>query len=154
MRQQLQKLFLFDLWSTTQLTNQIIKSAPFKEQKSTTALLSHIINAQKIWFYRIIRIEEESVPLWHEYELNQMLKEAKSSHQMWIDLIGDHDFDPETFITYKNSAGTPFKNSVSDIARHLIIHGQHHRAQISLLLRQSGIAPPPTDYIFYLRQKK
>lgn len=152
MRQQLQKLFTFDLWCTRQLTKLILKSVPFKGQEASTAFLSHIINSQQIWFYRIIQIEEAPVDRWHEYDLKEIVKEAKSAHQMWIDLIGDHDLDLDTTITYQTSKGVTHQNTVSEISQHLIIHGQHHRAQISLLLRQSGITPPSIDYIHYLRR--
>ena len=54
-------------------------------------------------------------------------------------------------VDYSNSKGVVFSNDVVDILQHLIIHGQHHRAQIALLLRQNGIEPPTTDYIFYIR---
>jgi uncharacterized damage-inducible protein DinB len=54
-------------------------------------------------------------------------------------------------IVYKNSKGTVFNNTVEEILVHLTIHGQHHRAQIANLLRQSGIEPPATDIIFFLR---
>lgn len=151
-RQQLQKLFTFDLWCTRQLTRFILKSAPFKGQESSSAFLSHIINSQRIWFFRIIQIEEAPVDRWREYNLKEIVKEAKSAHQMWIDLIGDHDLDLDTVITYRTSRGTTHRNTVLEISQHLIIHGQHHRAQISLLLRQSGILPPPTDFIHYLRR--
>ncbi|MFB3133724.1 MAG: DinB family protein [Rhodothermales bacterium] len=38
-----------------------------------------------------------------------------------------------------------------EILLHVIIHGQHHRAQIATCLRQHGHTPPPTDCIIFTR---
>ncbi|MEX0845990.1 MAG: DinB family protein, partial [Balneolaceae bacterium] len=54
-------------------------------------------------------------------------------------------------IEYSNSKGVTFRNSVEEILMHIVIHGQHHRAQIAKLLRKTGITPPVTDFIFFLR---
>lgn len=150
-RQSIQRLFIFDLWCTRKLTDFIRDSSEFREQASTTAFLSHIINAQRIWFNRVIDIKTADTDPWHEYPIDDIKQEAKSVHKLWIDLIGDHDMDMDARIVYQNSAGMNFVNSFSEICQHLILHGQHHRAQISLLLSRSGIKPPPIDYIHYLR---
>lgn len=150
-RQQLQRLFLFDLWCTRKLTDSLINNSNFKDKAACSAFLSHIINAQRIWFYRVVRLDIDDTLPWDEHLLNEIKKEAKSANQLWIDLIGDHDMDLETVIHYQNNAGNNFQNRVMDICHHLIIHGQHHRAQISLLMRRAGITPPPTDFIHYLR---
>lgn len=153
-RRQLQRLFLFDLWCTRKLTGVLENNGNFEEKPACSAFLSHIVNAQKLWFYRVVRLGIEDVDPWEEFLLNDLKEEAKSVSQLWIDLIGDHEMDLETVIHYQNSSGFSFQNRVLDICHHLIIHGQHHRAQISLLLRRSGIAPPPTDYIHYLRSSE
>lgn len=53
-------------------------------------------------------------------------------------------------ITHQNSKGEEFKNIAGDILTHLVIHGQHQRAQIARVFRQAGKNPPGTDYIFFL----
>lgn len=151
-RQQLQKLFQFDLWCTQKLTDFISETGSFKERSACVAFLSHIINAQQIWFGRIVETKVCNFDIWTEHDIEDIINEAKLSHQMWLDLIGDHEMDLDTVIYYRNSKQVNFKSSFIDICNHLIIHGQHHRAQISLLLRRSGIAPPPIDYIHYTRK--
>lgn len=150
-RQQLQQLFGFDLWCSRKIADHLTESGPFTEKAACKALLSHIINSQKIWFYRVVSLDDLQPGPWEEYAPEDLKKEAKSANQLWIDLIGDHELDLESIIHYQNSAGNHFKNSVIDICHHLVIHGQHHRAQISLLMRQGGVEPLPTDYIHYQR---
>lgn len=151
-RQSIQQLFIFDLWCTRKLTDLIKESGDFRERASCTTFLSHIINAQRIWFDRVIDLDISDAQPWDELDIDIIKKEAKEVHQLWIDLIGDHEMDLNAHIIYKNSAGMNFINTFAEICNHLILHGQHHRAQISLLVSRSGIKPPSIDYIHYLRK--
>lgn len=150
-RQKIQRLFIFDFWCSRKLSDFLTNQAPFDDQPACTAFLSHIINAQYIWYDRVLRDSHSNTELWHEYELAAIKREASKIHKKWIALIGDHDLDMDSVISYQNSKGTLFKNSFHDICTHIILHGQHHRAQINLLLRSSGIQPTPIDYIHYIR---
>ena len=71
-----------------------------------------------------------------------------------MDFIADHEVDLDAEIHYQNSKGADYYNSAWEIINHLIIHGQHHRAQISLFLRNCDINPPAIDYIHYARMAK
>lgn len=151
-RQSVQKLFIFDLWCTRKLTDLLTEREEFSSRPACIAFLSHIINAQRIWFDRVLDLNIATSDLWHSFTLTEIKPEAKEIHQMWIDLIGDHDMDMEAEITYQNTNGVTFQNRFHEICSHVILHGQHHRAQINLLLRQAGIQPPAIDYIHYLRR--
>ena len=151
-RQRLQQLFMFDLWCTRKLTDLIIRNEKFKERTACAAFLSHIIIAQKIWYSRVTGLNGDlDLDHWMEYEVEELKSKAKKSIQKWIDMVGDHDVDLDKFVLYQNSKGVVYQNSVWEISQHLIIHGQYHRAQISLLLRNSDIKPPNIDFINYVR---
>lgn len=150
-RQKLQHLFRYDLWCNRKLAD-ILKSEPaFEERPACVAFLSHIINAQQVWYNRVIDFEIEPVDIWGEFQPDELPSKARKVQVKWLDLIGDHDVDLDTLIYYSNSKGVEYSNPLWQICHHLIIHGQHHRAQISLLMRKSGMEPPATDYIFYTR---
>lgn len=151
-RQKLQQLFMFDLWCTRKLSDLIIKNSKFKERTACAAYLSHIINAQKVWYSRVTgQSADLELDHWMEYEVDELKSKARKSVQKWLDLIGDHDVQTDKIIEYQNSKGIVYQNTVWEICQHLIIHGQYHRAQISLLLRNSDIKPPNTDFISYAR---
>ncbi len=153
-RQKLQHLFMFDLWCTRKLTDLINEKAPFKQDVACAAFLSHIINAQKIWWNRIVRLPKNDDPdIWEEYDTADIKREARQTTQSWLDLIADHEVELDSIIHYSNSQGVNYSNSLWQICNHLIIHGQHHRAQISLFLRNSDINPPAIDYIHYARSE-
>ena len=57
----------------------------------------------------------------------------------------------EEVIIYKNSKGTEFDNTIQQILFHIANHFSHHKGQIISDIRQGGIDPIVTDYIFYKR---
>ena len=152
-RQKIQHLFLFDLWCTRKLCDLLENSDSFDEKPACVAFLSHIVNAQQIWFYRVIEFDFGENDSWEEYPVDEIRKEARKVHKKWMDLVADHEVDMDTEIYYRNTKGVGYQNPLWQICHHLIIHGQHHRAQISLLLRKSGIEPPAIDYIHYARNR-
>ncbi|MFW5759598.1 MAG: DinB family protein [Cyclobacteriaceae bacterium] len=56
-------------------------------------------------------------------------------------------------INYQNLKGEKFESSIREILFHIGNHFTHHRAQIMMYLRQNGIEPLITDYIFYKRKR-
>lgn len=154
-RQQLQHLFQFDLWCNRKLINLYFKHEPFAKQEAILAFISHIINAQKIWFQRMMPIPffDDDIDVWFEYSADEIKGEAKQTSQLWMELLEDPDIDLDKKITYQNSIQVTFQNSIREICHHLVIHGQHHRAQISIFLNNCDINPPSIDYIHFARSK-
>lgn len=154
-RQKLQHLFEFDVWCTKTVIDAVTENVPFENQQRCISLLSHIINAQKIWYRRVIKHSTENeVDRWTVYDLDILKTKAKKANQRWVDFIADHDVNLDMEIHYQDSKGTTYGNTVWEICNHLIIHGQHHRSQISLYLRNCDIKPPAIDYILYARMAK
>jgi uncharacterized damage-inducible protein DinB len=54
-------------------------------------------------------------------------------------------------VSYRNSAGQAFVNSVADVLLQVALHGSYHRGQLATLARQGGGTPAATDYIVYVR---
>lgn len=153
-RQSTQKLFIFDLWCTRKISDLLIEKEEFTNRPACIAFLSHIINAQRIWYRRVLDRDISHIDLWYEFDVKKIKSEAKETHKQWIDLIGDHDLEMDTPLVYQNTKGVTYSSRFSDICTHLILHGQHHRAQINLMLQQADIPPPPIDYIHYIRSIK
>lgn len=112
-------------------------------------ILSHLLHAQRIWLLRIAgqpaafdfwaALSPAAWPAYHQRDQEDTLK-----------LLDERELDAE--VVYRNSRGEAYQNTIRDILQHLLNHATHHRAQIALLLRQQGIAPPLSDYIYYLRR--
>jgi len=142
----LQKLVNYDKWANKKVFQVIRKIDDSSLSKEIESLFAHLLTTQLVW---VNRINKETLPeqIWPQLTLSDItLLVDENPDRLW-NLIVRKD---ET-VQYKNSKGDLFKNTVEDILLHLIIHGQHHRAQISTLLRKKGVEPPVTDFIFFLR---
>ncbi len=113
----------------------------------TIPLFSHSINAHQIWNARIINKEELGVH--QNHTLQGCTRIDNNNYQETLKILNDYELDK--LITYTNSKGITFKNSIQQIFFHISNHFSHHRGQIISDLRQSRIEPIATDYIFYKR---
>ena len=76
----------------------------------------------------------------------------EESNARWVSYIEKYKVETmEEIIHYESIEGKKFENTLHDIILHVINHSTHHRAQVSMLIRDAGVAPPPTDYIVYHR---
>lgn len=111
----------------------------------------HIIGAEEIWLARI-EGRPSRLAVWPEIsmlEMQDLRDETEAAYRAFLDDLRDADLSRQ--VTYTNSAGQAFTNSVADILLHVVLHGQYHRGKVNLLLRQGGQTPVPTDYIAFVR---
>lgn len=126
--------------------------------RATTAIpdgalreLGHVIGAAEVWLARL-QGRAPSVPVWPALYLDDIEALAAKVHAGYERyMAGLSEADLSAVIAYKTSAGQPFENRVDDILMHVAMHGQYHRGKVNLLLRQSGAAPAPTDFISMIR---
>ncbi len=136
----------YDLWANQLVLDHIKKIEDQHILHECTRLFAHLFKAQIIWFNRIHNIQENT-EIWGDYSTEQcesLLNDSPAMLEGIAANIGEA-------ITYKDSKGNTFTNDVQEIFDHVIIHGQHHRAQISMLLRKAGDTPPATDFIYFVR---
>lgn len=113
----------------------------------TIPLFSHSINAQQIWNARITGKEKLGVHQVHS--LKECAGIDNENYQETLRIIDERVLEER--VIYKNSKGTEFDNSIQQILFHIANHFSHHKGQIITDIRQSGIDPIVTDYIFYKR---
>jgi len=123
------------------LENKLIWSEKSK------SLLNHIMNAHQIWNARILNQNEFEV-----WQINVDYSLIEINSENFINsskILAERDITE--IINYKNSKGNQFKNSIQEIFFHFINHSTYHRGQIAMLMKQAGLEPLNTDYIFYKR---
>jgi uncharacterized damage-inducible protein DinB len=143
-------LFKYNDWATRQ-TAESIMTLKNKNSKLEELLL-HTISAQKIWLNRILK-RDIIIDPWQKINSDEWIEQNMMVTSEWINLI--ESFQEKDFaarVEYKNTAGEKYTNMVKDIITHVINHSTYHRAQIALLVRQSGSTPARTDYIVYQRE--
>ncbi|MDQ0064573.1 DinB family protein [Chryseobacterium lathyri] len=146
MKEKLIDLFEYTYHFNKEMIKHIAENISKVDEK-TISLINHTLNAQQIWNSRILG--EKTFEVW---QINTFESLYEINHQNFlksIDIIQNLDLDNR--IEYKNSRGTKFENSIFEMLFHTVNHSTYHRGQINSLLKQNGIDPLLTDYIFYKR---
>jgi uncharacterized damage-inducible protein DinB len=114
-------------------------------------LYSHILGSEHVWLSRI-KGQPAKYAVWPTLTLDECeTLSAENIRQYETTLAGTEPDGFARMITYRNSAGEQFTSSLEDILTHVAMHGSYHRAQVAMLMRQSGETPTPTDYIAFAR---
>jgi uncharacterized damage-inducible protein DinB len=76
----------------------------------------------------------------------------KQNHPNYAELLSNlSNTDLDRVVSYKNSKGTEFRNTIREILTHVALHGQYHRGQINQLLRVADLEPINVDFITFKR---
>lgn len=145
------RLFKYDNWANEQILLSLQDNLEVDGSEKAVEYFAHIAGAQELWYRRIEEQPVEDLQVWPDYDLPAALQKLKTLSEKWQQLINYHRSDLDCIISYKNSKGTPYETMLSDILHHVVIHGQHHRAQIAQLLRNAKVDAPATDFIFFSR---
>ncbi len=149
--QQLGRLFAYDHWANTEYLNALtgIEQPPAR----AVQLLAHIIAAQFLWMERILR-RDLAVKVWPDWDPAACAANLTDVASRWARYLeGIAADDLYSIVTYTNSKGERWENTLGDIAMHVANHGTYHRGQIATILRAAGFTPPYTDYIEAIRRR-
>ena len=113
-------------------------------------LLSHTLNAQKIWNDRIAG-EKDRVDVWGDIKVEEMERAESLNFEETIGVLEKEDLD--RIVQFQNSKGESYQNSVRDIIFHIINHSTYHRGQIATEFRKQGIDPVVSDFVYYRLDK-
>ena len=126
----------------------VFNDNPDKTSEKAVKLYNHILNAHQIW-NNSIEPKQATFGVW-EFHLVQDLKGIdKANFEQTLFILDKFDLNDK--ISYTNTKGQTFNNSIRDILFHAINHSTYHRGQIATEFRQNGLEPLVTDYIFYKR---
>ena len=141
------QLFDYNFYCNKKLIETCIRLEFIPE--NSARLFSHVLNAHHIWNARILD-QAPALGVWDVHEAASWGDLHYQNQRDSFEIITNADlFDKR--ITYENSEGRTFANSLQDILFHIINHSTHHRAQVAADFRASGLEPPSLDYIVYKR---
>lgn len=147
MKTQFEKLFTYNQEMNLRLIDLISANLNQVNEK-TILLINHIINAHQIWNARINN--QVSFEVWQTHNFSDLVEINESNFENTIKIIDIRNL--EELISYSNSKGEIFTNTIDDVLFHVINHSTYHRAQIATDLKLAQIEPVNTDYIFYRRK--
>jgi uncharacterized damage-inducible protein DinB len=146
------KAFFEDLFLYNQAMNSKMADVLIDSENSLprriNQLASHMLLAHNTWNLRLLNKPGLS-DFWSVMGLEEFILLNKETTLTSIDIIQKTDLD--SICEYKNSKGVSFKNTIAEILFHIINHGNYHRGQVNLLLREQGKEPFINDYIAYKR---
>jgi uncharacterized damage-inducible protein DinB len=112
---------------------------------------THTIGAEEVWLSRL-EGRATRVPVWPALDLPEttaLLASVRAGYVALLERLDDARLAEP--LTYRNTAGAEFTNTVADILAHVALHGQYHRGKINFLLRSQGMEPGPADFITFAR---
>ena len=140
------ELFEYNHHYNQELIAQFIVQGDKVPEKSLK-LLSHVINAQRIWNSRIYG--NPAAGVW-DITPNELLREMDNENfTSSQDILRSRN--PDDIVDYINSKGDSYSNKIKDILFHVVNHGTYHRGQIAANCKEHEIEPLVTDFIFYKR---
>lgn len=121
---------------------------------SLRRILTHIWAGEQTWLQRWRGMTEtpwpdESVKL-SIAELSQRFAETRTERAAFIAGLSDAALAKE--ITYRDSKGSLFRSTLSDMLTQGAVHSTHHRAQAANLVRRTSDAIVDLDYMYWVRK--
>src|SRR5690606_32834727 len=140
------ELFEYSHYMNQQLAEKFVsnQSIPAKAHK----LFSHILCAHHIWNARI-NGQSASFKVWEVLPPKELKFTDRTNFEV-TSLIIDTRSMEET-VSYATSRGEKFSNTAGEILFHVVNHSTYHRAQIATAMKEAGLDPIVSDYIFYKR---
>ena len=150
MKEHLTKLFNYNGWANSKLADTMKNQNII--DKTVLRLFSHVVLSEQIWMLRMENDDYANKNFWQILTLSECENIIKENQLKYKSLIDEKNFLDN--ITYKNSKGIEYTNSIFDILIHVSTHSAYHRGQIAKEIRKLGKEPVLTDYIAYIREKK
>lgn len=140
-------------WADT-IVADALASTPRQADRTKVAdpvsVFAHVAATEHLWYSRI-RGTPTELAVWPELSVAESRAIAVRHADLFDEIVAGGGDVLDQIVSYRNSAGRDFRNSVRDIVVHVAMHGSYHRGQIARLVRASGGEPPYTDYIQYKR---
>ena len=144
----LRRLLQYDAWANMETLSSLRVGTP---PPRSLKWMAHIVGAECLWLARL-RGEPTPLPVWPELEVGSCGKLLEELSRRWPEYLEDSAEALGDSVTYTNSKGESWTNTVEEVLTHVTIHSAYHRGQIASDLRAAGKVPAYTDYIHAVRQ--
>jgi uncharacterized damage-inducible protein DinB len=155
-------LFDYDRWATVKqfevvstLSNEQYERDLGSSHGGIRGTLVHIYGAQQLWYSRWKGTSPSSLPAVSEAPTIAILQDKwRVLRDEILDFItGLTEEKLREHVAYKDMKGVPNRQPLAHLIRHVINHSTYHRGQVTTMLRQLNVAPPPSiDLITYYRE--
>jgi len=143
-------------WASQRLLDAARKLSPVDltrnvgvSHESILGTLSHIHFADRIWYSRVVDPNEPVIRQSDLPTLEEQWPAIQRKWEAWAE--GVQDADLGRMVASKSMDGVAYEIAAEKAVLHLVNHDSLHRGQVMAMIRQLGIAPPPTDLMMYYR---
>ena len=145
------KQFAYNAWANreTLASLQVLAPTPPK----ALSCFCHSLTAERLWHTRLLRQSTDNFVVWPGWTLERCAAELPEVIVLWDAYFAS--LTPERLlhsILYTNTLGEEWRNTISDVLTHVVIHSGYHRGQVAAEIRKSGGTPAYTDFIHAVRQ--
>ncbi|WP_127530987.1 DinB family protein [Paenibacillus kobensis] len=156
MNEWITQLYQYNVWANDRVL-QHLQSLPanlFHQEvdlgfRSIAEAVGHLAAADEVWF---ARIQEQAPPplsarvFSDVEEARRHRDELQSRMRLFLS-----NTDVQKRVTYSNTAGQSFTNSIAEIIQQVVNHGTYHRGNVTTILRSLGYNGTMTDFIAFIR---
>jgi uncharacterized damage-inducible protein DinB len=147
MSQHLRRLLQYDSWAN----RETVESLRDRPPERSLRWMAHIVGAEYLWLARL-QAEASPMPVWPHFGIDVCRENVNALAQIWPQFLETHRNSLGDTVSYKNTKGEDWTNTVEEILTHVTIHSAYHRGQIASDVREAGMTPVLTDYIHAVRQ--
>ena len=145
----LRRLFAYDQWANEEALRSL-RATPGCSPRAIE-VMAHTIATEWVWMSRIQR-QSQPYAVWPGWTLDDSqlrLQELKHDWEEFFKGMNQPTLGQQ--LSYKNTKGDSFTNTIGDILMHVAMHGTYHRGQIAAEVRAAGGQPAYTDFIQAVR---
>jgi uncharacterized damage-inducible protein DinB len=118
--------------------------------------LVHMLNAESLWLSRMSGKERigplDSAAVATTEPLIAAWKTVEIRFREWLKTLADADLARKVEFTIGGT--TKLSMSIAELFEQTVLHGVHHRGQVSLLLRLLGMNPENFDILLYFAERR
>ncbi len=147
----LRELFDYNDWAN----RRIVAALKINRSEKARKILAHLLITEQEYFERLYGKDSTNFDFWQNLSADECGELAQENAERFERLL--RRFDDEGLgqtTSYKTSEGVPYTNTFRELLTHVLFHSSIHRGNIMLQTRGEGFAPPPIDFIIYLRENK
>lgn len=113
--------------------------------------LAHIVASEWVWLERWGGANPTEPPVWIDatdaVTLVDEMRRVDAARAAYLAGLSDSELDVVLSFTFMS--GKPGAHRLRDLLIHVANHSTYHRGQVASMLRQAGVVPPATDFVYY-----
>jgi uncharacterized damage-inducible protein DinB len=154
-------LFDYTVWANHLILDAVEKLSTEDQQRnvqishdSIHGTLVHMLFAEWVWLARWKGTFPSAALSIEDYPtvaaVRQHWQQIEAERAAFIASLTDEVL--QSHVTYRDLKGNEYHNPLGLLMQHVVNHATLHRGQIVGLIRQLGVTPPATDFLFYFRK--